>query len=254
MHALYNEALTYYEPLHEGNDDVDVSYFCDMAFCYWKTGLRSKAEDCYQTAVESGDTTVNLQSNLAEMCKEIGFSERSTKLLESLSSATTAGLERAESVSVPEQDEGVSKSGPTSSSMLAQREKRQFSKPSALERQRREHEQEQLEQERDGRIAGQFLRLQQSNASSREGEVESRLKWMSAAQILIQDFRSNSIFYPTERYMKFFGYTSEARAMSNASKAAQAALSGDPLWLDGLGVRHCKLYYISGILARTDEA
>lgn len=248
MHELYNEALTYYEPLQEGNDAVDASYFCDMAFCYWKSGLRSKAEDCYQTAVESGDTTVNLQSHLAEMCKEIGMSKRSTKLLESLSSATTAGLERAKSFNVPEQDGEVLRPGPISSSMLAQREKRPFSKPSVLERQRREHEQEQLEQERNGRIAGQFLRLQQSNASSRKGDVESRLKWMSAAQILIQDFRSNSIFYPTERHMKFFGYTSEARAMSNTSEATQAATNGDPLWLDGGGVRPCKSYQISGRL------
>ena len=244
MHELYSEALTYYEPLQEGNDAVDGSYFCDMAFCYWKSGLRSEAEDCYQTAVESGDTTMNLQSHLAEMCKEIGTSERSTRLLKSLSSAKNAGLERAESVSGPEQDGGVLRSGPTLSSMLAQREKRQFSKPSALERQRREHEQEQLEQERDGRIAGQFLRLQQSNASSRKGDVDSRLKWMSAAQILIQDFRSNSIFYPTERHMKFFGYTSEARAMSNTSKATQAAMSDDHLWLDEAGVQPCKSYQI----------
>ena len=245
MHELYNEALIYYEPLQQGNDALDASYFYDMAFCYWKTGRRSEAEDCYQTAVESGDTTLNLQSHLAEMCKEIGISERSTKLLESLSPATTAGLERVESVNVPEQGGGVLRLGPASSSMLAQREKRHFSKPSALERQRREHEQEQLEQERDGRIASQFLRLQQSNASSRKGDAESRLEWMSAAQILIQDFRSNSIFYPTERYMKFFGYTSEARAMSNTSKATQAAMSGDPLWLDGVGVGRCKPYQIS---------
>ena len=249
MHELYNEALTYYEPLHKGNDAVDASYFCDMAFCYWKTGLRSEAEDCYQTAVESGGTPVNLQSHLAEMCKEIGISERSTKLLESLSSATTSGLEQVESVHVPEQDGGVLIPGPKASSSLARREKRQFSKPSVLERQRREHEQEQLEQERDGRIAGQFLRLQQSNASSRKGDVEARLKWMSAAQILIQDFRSNSIFYPTERYMKFFGYTSEARAMSNTSKASQAAMSSDTLFLDGVGVRPCKSYKISKSLS-----
>lgn len=244
-YELYHEALAYYEPLQQVTDAVDSSYLCDMALCCWKTGLRGEAEAYYQTAAEIGDTDVSLQSHLGKMCTEIGTSERSQKLLELVNPASISNLKRTESRRPSNHDIQLK---PTSSSMLASRAKRPLLKPSALERERLEREQEQREQERDGRIADQFLHLQRSNASSRDGDPASRLEWMSAAQVLIQDFRSNNIFYSTEKYMKFFGYTSEARAMSNASKATQAAMSGDLECLNQGGHRPCKLKHVLEVL------
>lgn len=248
---MYHDALIYYEPLQEGSDSVDASYLCDMALCYWKTGLRDRAEDCYQTAVESGDTDVDIRSHLAEMCTEIGISERSMKLSSILNAASSSGLGPPSSSVSGEQDDHGAKPSTASSSLLSSRSKKPFSKPSVLERQRREQEQEQLEQERDGKLADQFVCLQESSAHSQDGDVQRRREWMSAAQVLIQDFRSNSTFYSTERYMKFFGYTSEARAMSNANKATQAAISGDgeEKALGEAGHRPCKSYWISARLS-----
>lgn len=242
---MYHDALIYYEPLQEGSESVDASYFCDMALCYWKTGLRDEAEDCYQTALETGDTDVDIRSHLARMCTEFGTSERSMKLSKKLNAAASSKPGPNSSSVSGEQDDHVIEQSTACSSTLAPLAKKPFSKPSALERQRHEQEQEQLEQERDGKLADQFVCLQESNTRSREGDVQYRREWMSAAQILIQDFRSNSIFYSTDKHMKFFGYTSEARAMSNASKATQAAMSGDLAEEAGLGEagdRRCKSY------------
>ena len=66
---------------------------------------------------------------------------------------------------------------------------------------------------------------------------------MSAAQTLVQDFRSNSIFYPTDRYMKFYGYTSEARALSSATKSTRAAMIGDIRGIGEDGDSHASKLY-----------
>ena len=181
-----------------------------MALCYWKTGRREKAEDTYgrAAAAESGDDSVDLQLHLTGMCKAIGPSDRSQKLIDELSPAKCPPSEKNKDSVLP------------TPSMLAPRAKGPSMKPSALERQR--HEQEHVEQQHREKIGDQFARMQEHNVRAREGDTESRQEWMSAAQTLIQDFRSNSIFYPTERYMKFFGYTSEARAVSSANKPTQA--------------------------------
>ena len=216
--------MTYYEPLHILDGFGDASYLCDMAFCYWKTGLRTEAEDCYEEVMECGDYGADLRHHLAEMCKESGSSDRTQRLLGAMDTVTSVCLKGSEARSAGEHIDMERELAVKPSSMLASRSKGPTLKPSLLERERREREQERREQERDGRIADQFTRLQQFNASSREGDAESRLDWMSAAQTLIQDFRSNSIFYPTDRYMEFFGYTSEARARSSSSKFARAAM------------------------------
>ena len=177
--------------------------------------------------MENGDDNVDVQAHVTEMCKAIGTSDRAEQILGMLSSATNGSVEPTESASSEDDIEEEQGIDAKLSSMLAPRAKAPATKPSALQRQQRELQQEQLEQQRNGRIADQFSRLQEFNARSREGDTESRREWMSAAQILIQDFRSNSIFYPTDKYMKFYGYTSEARALSSANKSTRAAMIGE---------------------------
>ena len=177
--------------------------------------------------MENGDDNIDVQAHLIEMCKAIGTSDRAEELLGMLISATDENVEQTEPARSEDSIEGEKGRKAKHSSMLAPRAKALPMKPSALERQQRELEQEQLEQQRNGRIADQFSRLQEFNARSREGDTESRREWMSAAQTLIQDFRSNSIFYPTDKYMKFYGYTSEARAVSSATKSTRAAMIGE---------------------------
>ena len=192
-----------------------------MAFCYQETGLRAEAEDCYQTVVENGDHSIDIRPQLIAMCKEHGSSERSSKILKQLSVAANERLKRSgETTAARENDQAVDPSSP-SATMLASRPKA-FFKPSALERGKRLREQEQRERDRESRMYGHFLHLQASIEKSRLGDELAKLEWKSAAKTLIQDFRSNSIFYPTDKYMRFFGYTSEARARSAATKPNQA--------------------------------
>ena len=197
--------------------------------------------------MENGDDNIDVQAHLIEMCKAIGTSDRAEELLGMLISATNENMEQKEPARSQDGIGGEMGRNAKNSSMLAPRAKSLPMKPSALERQQRELEQEQLEQQRNGRIADQFSRLQEFNARSREGDTESRREWMSAAQTLIQDFRSNSIFYPTDKYMKFYGYTSEARAVSSATKSTRAAMIGESRGVGEEGdSRAGKLYQMIG--------
>ena len=193
--------------------------------------------------MENGIDNVDVQAHITEMCKAIGTSDRAEQLLGMLTSATNGSVEQMESASsedAMEKEQGIDAK---LSSILAPRAKAPSTKPSALQRQQRELEQEQLEQQRNGKIGEQFSRLQEFNARSREGHTDSRREWMSAAQTLVQDFRSNSIFYPTDRYMKFYGYTSEARALSSATKSTRAAMIGDIRGIGEDGDSHASKLY-----------
>lgn len=202
----HNEALRYYEPLQEVEDYVDSSYLSDLAFCYREAGFRDEAEECYQSIVDRGDDDIGVRLQLITMCKEHGASERSR---------SSRGVDAAVNQS----------SWPAT--MLASRSK-PTSKASVQERGKRLREQQQREQERDSILYSHFLRLERSTKNARFGDAHARAEWTAAAKYLIQDFRSNSIFYPTDKYMRFLGYSSEARARSAAMKPSQKTSDTSP--------------------------
>ena len=223
--GLFREALTYFEPLQEVSGFADAAYFCSIAICYWKIDRRTEAEDSFQAAMESDRFDTILRRKVNDMCDGIGSSIQAEKPVEDLGPFANAAQAENVPESPTEQIVADVDKNSRNPSMLVTRPRGPSVKPSVLERQRREREQEEREQERDGKIADHYDRLQRCYARSRDGEIGSRLEWMSAARALIQDFRSNSMFYPTDRYMRFFGYTSEARALSHASRSNLVATS-----------------------------
>ena len=192
-----------------------------MAFCYQELGLRAEAEACYETIVEDGGLSVDIRSQLAAMCKEHGESEWSTKLLKNLSFAANERFRSSGDTTATRENAQFMDFSCGSATMLASRPRTSF-RPHAFERRKRLREREQRERDQETRMYGHFLHLQGSMEQSRLGEEAARSEWMSAARSLVQDFRSNSIFYPPDKYMRFLGYTSEARARSAATKPNQA--------------------------------
>lgn len=220
--GLYNEALKYYEPLREVEDYVDSSYFTNLAFCYREVGFRAEAEECYQKVMDHGSDGVDLRPQLIAMCREYGPSDRCTRILEQLSLAAAHRTDHPEDIGSARGVDAAACPSTCSSTMLASRSK-PISKISAEEKSKRLQQQQQREHDRDSRLYGHFLRLERSAGNARLGNAHARAEWMAAAKHLIQDFRSNSIFYPTDKYMRFLGYSSEARARSAAMKPGQTS-------------------------------
>ena len=223
----HNEALRYYEPLQEVKDYVDSSYLSDLAFCYRKTGFRNEAEECYQSIVDRGDDDTGVRLQIVAMCKEHGASERSSKILEQLSLAVMYRTTQAEDMGSSRGTDAAVNQTTLPSTMLASRSK-PTSKASVQERGKRLREQQQREHERESMLYSHFLRLERSTTNARLGDAHARAEWTVAARHLIQDFRSNSIFYPPDKYMRFLGYSSKARARSAAMKPSQKASETSP--------------------------
>lgn len=207
----------FYEPLQAVENYADLSCLIDMATCYRAAGCRSKAEDCYQSIVNRGGDGVEVRSELIAMRTEDGTSERSDDILKQLylnaNNRAKAAMDSDNVNALPDQSS-------FSCSSQVQRSRPIF-KSSNRERGKRQ-QQRQREQERDSRIYGNFLRIEALTEQSRLGNEHARAEWTAVAKDLIQDFRSNGIFYPTDRYMRFFGYSSEARAQSAATKPGQS--------------------------------
>ena len=193
----------------------------NLAYCYQELGLRAEAEDCYQIILDNGDYNVDMGPQLTAFCKEYGASERVSKLLEKLRLVESERSKRDQATAKGNDIVGEPSSSVTA--MLASRPKPAF-KPYVTERAKRVREQEQRERDRDSRMYGYYVHLQALTEKSRLGDEAAMSDWMATAKFLIQDFRSNSIFYPTDKYMRFFGYTSEARARSAAAKPSQPSI------------------------------
>lgn len=150
------------------------------------------------------------------------MTERSRELLKQFSHEARRRYMQNELPTAAAEDEQAADASNHPMTMLAPRPI-PLSKINTVGRAKRLVEQERLERDRESRIYGHFLRLQASKGKSRHGEKAARLEWMSAAKVLVQEFRSDSIFYPADKYMRFLGYTSEARARSAAAKPSIAS-------------------------------
>ena len=185
-----------------------------MALCYRAVGLHSEAEDCYQSIVDSGCDGIEIRAQLLSMVSQDHTSDRLKEILRQLHRNANDHVEP---------DLAMNRAHPTHNHSLQPRStmalgSRLLSKTSSQERRRCRQKQQLREQERDGKIYDCYLRLEASSEKSRVRDEHARNVWTTAAKEMIEDFRSNSIFYPTDKYMRFFGYSSKARATSAAAK------------------------------------
>ena len=62
--------------------------------------------------------------------------------------------------------------------------------------------------------------------------------WSEATKLLLQTFSEEKVFYPTEKYMRFYGYSREARALSRRKGAVEwSANSGTSFGKGGLDMK-----------------
>lgn len=213
-HGLFEEALKFYEPLQHLPDGRDSSYFTSIAACYEASGLYVKAVECYQTALVHNSKNTDAQVQLAVLCRELGIpnvapvestdavSTRTATWQQSKkSNRSTTGGELGEASTIKR----------CSLAMIAPRPSFRNSRQSATERTLREKV-----EERDSFTL--FTRMETLVEQARAGNADCRAQWMAAAKQLIEAFQSERVFFPYEKYMRFYGYTKEARKKSLNSK------------------------------------
>lgn len=178
-----------------------------MAFCYKSLGLYSEALNFYQKSVNSGEDVIETQLLVNKMCKEFDVPDGSWPILKALDNVAK---------SVPRQFNrgkviNLSSAALTISSIpftiITPRLPRLIARNNAIERAREE-------KIRDENSSIIFTHMQELSEKARSGDVKSLSQWMNAARTLISDFQSQKLFFPNDKYIKFYGYTKEARRKS----------------------------------------
>lgn len=185
-----------------------------MATCYEASGIYKEATQCYQTALVYNSANTDAQLQLAVLCQELGIPNLAPVESNDEISAQTPAWQRSKN---PTRYKSAGDLGEALSTtryplvMIAPRPLFRKSKQVAIEGTIREEE-----EERDSYAL--FARMENLTEQVRRGDPGSRAQWMSAAKQLIEIFQSERAFFPYEKYMRFYGYTKEARKKSLNSK------------------------------------
>ena len=206
--------MKFYEPLKHLPNGQDSLYYTSMATCYEASGLYKEAVECYQAALAHNSANTDAQAQLAVLCQELGIPNLApveanddisardpARQQPKKSNRLIVGGELGEALTV--------KRSPLA--MIAPRPSFRNLKKTTIERIIRKKA-----EERDSYAL--FSRMETLADQARDGDPDSRAQWMSAAKQMIEIFQSERAFFPYEKYMRFYGYTKEARKKSLNSK------------------------------------
>lgn len=195
--GFYQAALRYYEPLQQVSGYADISYYVDLAFCYKSVGHNAEAEACYSSIMElereRSSTRIRLSPDASEVAVVGGTAfdvmDRTPAPYQPFPSSEGIGLEI---------------SSPTSTSRTAALSAMLIPRPSKLSSKRRNADKRFQMQLREEKTRTLYGRTQELLEKARSGDVEVLPQWMTAAQELVDDFRSHRGFYPFHRSLKTY--------------------------------------------------
>lgn len=213
----HNESLRFYEPLQQLSDYTDASFFMDMAVCYKALNLSAEAEDCYQTVIHNDDDNIEARVQLAKMYEELGMSERAVVYVNEV-----IAMGRIEEASKAPKRSKRPKTAAATVTEPSAPTTTNASDPSRQQPRSSASHKEAGEKVKEDRFHMLYSQMQGLSGGLGHGDEQATAEWMELAKILIQDFRSNKVFYPFDKYMRFFGYSKEARTRALKPKASQA--------------------------------
>ncbi|KAI9678836.1 MAG: transcription factor TFIIIC subunit tfc4 [Caeruleum heppii] len=209
------EALKFYEPLQQLDDYTDLQYYFRLANSYRACGNTSQAEQCYKTVVENDETNLDARAQLAQLYDQLGrleeaFAYASEVLL------LTRQAEEAQKNTKRRKDAG---GAPVTSTFLplnqaAPHKRRQKNPNSLTASERQEQDKAQAEV-----TYVQYARLQDLRERMQYQDDAATMDWMETAAALIMDFRSVKTFFPFDKYIRFLGWSPEAK--KRAMKASK---------------------------------
>lgn len=188
-----------------------MSFLVNMAACYRAVGRNKLAVSCYQNLIDinNGDEDAELQ--LVVLCEELGIDRASvTKKGKEVSKSRDPN--QTSDTLVPDDDPNLQ-----SFAMITPR----ISRPPAKDI--RASQKSIREQAKAEDAQTLFLRMRKIKETAQEGDLGHKFQWMLAAKTLIQDFQSEKLFYPYDRYVRFYGYSREARKKSLNMRSADIA-------------------------------
>ena len=211
----FHEALRYYEPVKQISEYADAAYFMEMASCYKEIGLRTEAEDCYKTVVNSDSGNPEARRRLLEMCKESSMSPKGATTTDEVISVRQHKARKRVGDKDAKQPKKAKALPSWATTMLAPRLVPQSAKQITLENEEAQEED----------VNALFLRRGALTEQAKNGVESSRTEWMAITKTLMQGFKDNRVFYPFDKHHKFYGYSREARSLAARPKHELDALA-----------------------------
>ncbi|KAL8943122.1 MAG: hypothetical protein Q9216_001252 [Gyalolechia sp. 2 TL-2023] len=213
--GFYRAALRYYEPLQQVTGYADVPYYIDMLFCHKSVGLKAEAEACYRRITNLERERSNTRIPSSPVACEAAVAGGTAFDTMDRAPAPCQPLPLYEAIGL-----GISSHMSTSrtaapSAMLIPRP----SKPSSKLRNASKRFQTQVREDRIRALHGRTLDLLEK---ARSGDLEALSQWMTAAQELVDEFRSHRGFFPIDRSLKAYVQTKPSAIESLKHRVDQA--------------------------------
>lgn len=213
--GFFHEALRFYKPIKQISEYADASYLLDMALCYRAAGLNAEALNCYQTIIDRDQDIMEAQLQMTILCQQLRIPGKANERTWKPSSAAGVGSMESRELSIPKATIG----DPTSNSSLFTAVAPQISRRIANGPLFKNAVKKKINEEN---TLLRYFRMQKFLDNARMGDVNARTQWMMAAKSLIEDFQSERIFFPSDKSIKFCGFSKEARKKSSRPRVDRA--------------------------------
>jgi general transcription factor 3C polypeptide 3 (transcription factor C subunit 4) len=242
----YPEALRFYEPLEKAQVKLDAAAHLAMAECYQKTNQTAKTVVCWEAVAKVDSDNVEVFMGLAKAYEAMGESAKAYENLAKVMRLGRKDVIQSSGLTIQppvvdryavqpvasEAPQGpLVKTASKSASGLAAEvsddnvidEDDDEERPESLlvkqKRKPREYKKREpavsVYKTRIAEQARYLLSLHERNEVLRglmnAGDVAAEDEWMENAQIMVEAFKSDKLFFPQDRYIKFLGYSAEAR-------------------------------------------
>ncbi|KAI9851300.1 MAG: transcription factor TFIIIC subunit tfc4 [Thelocarpon superellum] len=207
----HHEALKFLEPLQQIDGYPDAQLYLQMATSYRGIDLPEKSELCYKTVIEHDERNIEARVHLARLYEELDMPEEAFTLANEVLQLTQQDGDTPDTRSRAGHRAGARTGAllPTASK-ASQRTPR---KPRMTAEETEEREAARVEA-----MQMQHAQVQSLQDQMRAGDESATIDWMRGSKVLVQEFRSARVFFPWDKYVRFLGYSREARKRALKSK------------------------------------
>ena len=213
---LYQNALSFYQSVKRVPGLATASVYIQMAKCFKGNGLEFKAEECFQTAIQVDENNIEARIELAKMYEALNQQEQAFIFINEIIAINRR--EESQNISPRKPRRQYRKKGalPLPAPPPESSNDQSFvsiKRPRTYKPRRLADPAERVKEEtaRADQLQRRYLTLQREYERMRVGDGTSTQKWMEAAKDLVDDFRGCKAFYPWDKFVRFLGYSRDAR-------------------------------------------
>ena len=214
--------MVFYEPLKQISGQAsDASLYVQMGKCFLNEELDLPAEECLQTAIQLDREHIEARMLLARFYEKMNEQEQAFIYVNEVLS-----LRRRQHHSTSQEESPNGVSSHNAQSFMPSKGPRSSYKPRRLvdPNERLIEEKKRAEQ-----LQTQYYTLRRVRENMRHGDEGSTSAWMDAARDLTDDFRGFKTFYPWDKYVRFLGYSGDARLQAETPLDSDLTAMADRL-------------------------